>query len=99
MFSITLLVIVITMRTAQVVIEIVNQSSIGYIDLEMTGGGNNYIFTPQFASGSLFTTTILDSLLCQVPTLSLTPSLLPHLAYHSHLVPTRLTTTRTLSKS
>lgn len=51
--------------TAQIVIEIVNQSSISYIDLDMVGDEKQYMFTPQFACGTLFTTTILDSLVCQ----------------------------------
>ena len=41
-------------------IEIVNQSSIAYIDLDMDGAEENYMFTPQFASGTLIYTFYLE---------------------------------------
>ncbi len=57
--------------TTQVVIEIVNQSSISYLQREFRGGGhdnkmNNFKYTPLFASGTVFTTALLDSIICQV---------------------------------
>lgn len=57
---------------AQVVVEIVNQSNIGYL-AESSGDTNlaNFKFSPQFASGTLFTTSSLDSIICQVYSLKL----------------------------
>jgi hypothetical protein len=52
---------------AQIVIEIVNQSNIGYLeDANSPSIVDDPKFSPQFASGSLFTTTLLDSIVCQV---------------------------------
>jgi hypothetical protein len=52
----------------QVVVEIVNQSNIGYLVTDMQGSTNpnDYKFSNQFAAGTLFTTSLLDSLVCQV---------------------------------
>ena len=51
----------------QVVIEIVNQSNIAYLDSDSGYmRANNYKFSPQFAAGVLFTTSLLDSIICQV---------------------------------
>ena len=54
-------------ENAQVVVEIVKHSSIGYLDQEssLTSGEVNYRFTPQFASGALFTSSLLDTIVCQ----------------------------------
>lgn len=54
-------------EAANVVVEIVRQSNVTYLDPE-TGLNSNeidYKFTPQFASGALFTTSLLDTLVCQ----------------------------------
>eukprot|EP01034_Spumella_vulgaris_P027295 gene27295-33991_t len=50
----------------QVVVEIVNQSNIGYL-VEQTAHTSNgdYKNSNQFAAGTLFTTSLLDSLVCQ----------------------------------
>lgn len=49
-----------------VVLEIVNQSNIGYLEDENNQSlVNDPRFSPQFASGSLFTTDLLDSIVCQ----------------------------------
>jgi hypothetical protein len=50
------------------VVEIVRSENVGYLDPEgvlASGGKVNYNFTPQFASGALFTTSLLDTLVCQ----------------------------------
>jgi hypothetical protein len=49
----------------QVVMEIVQVENIAYMDTELELTKDQYKFTPQFASGSLFTTSLLDSLVCQ----------------------------------
>jgi potassium large conductance calcium-activated channel subfamily M alpha protein 1 len=49
---------------ANVVIEIVHTSNIGYLDVE-TQHDVNYKFSQQFASGMLFTSSLLDTLVCQ----------------------------------
>jgi hypothetical protein len=49
----------------QVVVEIVQHENIAYMDTELALKKEQYKFTPQFASGSLFTTSLLDSLVCQ----------------------------------
>jgi hypothetical protein len=49
-----------------VVLEIVNQSNIGYLEDENNQSlVNDPRFSPQFAAGSLFTTDLLDSIVCQ----------------------------------
>ena len=55
-------------ENAQVVVEIVKHSSIGYLDQEssLSSGEVHYRFTPQFASGALFTSSLLDTIVCQV---------------------------------
>ncbi len=55
-------------ETAQVVVEIVKQNSIRCLDLESTKASAfvHYKFTPQFASGALFTSSLLDTIVCQV---------------------------------
>lgn len=54
-------------ENAHVVIEIVKHSSIGYLDKEASASSEvNYRFTPQFASGALFTSSLLDTIVCQV---------------------------------
>ena len=50
------------------VVEIVRSQNVGYLDPQgvvKTGGSVDYKFTPQFASGALFTTSLLDTLVCQ----------------------------------
>ena len=53
---------------AQIMLEIVNVSNIKYLnnDDASESKGNDYMFTTQFAGGSLFTSYLLDSLVCQV---------------------------------
>ncbi len=52
--------------TTQVVVEIVNQSNIGYLeDGSVPILVDDPKFSPQFAAGSLFTTALLDSIVCQ----------------------------------
>lgn len=46
-----------------VVVEIVQQTNVGYLDPE--SADVNYKFTPPFASGVLFTSGMLDTLICQ----------------------------------
>jgi hypothetical protein len=48
-----------------VVVEIVNHENIAYLDHKDALASGGYKFMPQFASGSLFTTALLDSLVCQ----------------------------------
>jgi hypothetical protein len=50
---------------AELVVEIVNHSSIAYL---VTDGSKkvDHRFSPQYAAGMLFTTALLDSLVCQV---------------------------------
>jgi hypothetical protein len=53
--------------STQVVIEIVNQSNIAYLEKDSDQLSNHdFKFSPQFASGALFTTSLLDSIICQV---------------------------------
>jgi hypothetical protein len=54
-------------ENAQVVTEIVKHTSIGYLDqdLSLSSGDVHYRFTPQFASGALFTSSLLDTIVCQ----------------------------------
>ena len=51
-------------REAQVVMEIFRHENIAYLDSSVTS--SDYKFNPYFASGTLFTTHLLDSLVCQV---------------------------------
>ena len=50
--------------TIEVVIEIVMESNVGYLDVDATTS-NDYRFTPQFANGILFTSSLLDTIVCQ----------------------------------
>lgn len=57
---------------AMVVVEIVKQWNIGYLDLTRDGHDDgvvyeesDYRFTPQFACGELFTSSLLDTIICQ----------------------------------
>jgi hypothetical protein len=54
---------------AHIVIEIVKQSNIGYLDINdastMGKRRDDYRFSPRFAAGSVFTTSALDTLVCQ----------------------------------
>jgi len=56
---------------ANVVVEIVKQTNIGYLDQVDDQDGvmlyddDDYRFTPQFASGELFTSSLLDTIVCQ----------------------------------
>jgi dihydroorotase len=50
----------------QIVTEIVNTSNISYLDTDSSSKFDNYKFSTQFAAGNLFTTSLLDSLVCQV---------------------------------
>jgi hypothetical protein len=54
-------------EAAHVVAEIVKHGSIGYLDQEfsLASGEVHYRFTPQFASGALFTSSLLDTIVCQ----------------------------------
>ena len=54
---------------AHVVVEIVHHSNISYLDIARFEGAavDNYKCTPQFAAGTLFNTSLLDSLVSQVP--------------------------------
>ena len=48
----------------QVMIEIVKQQNVTYLD-PAAGMDSDYKFTPQFAAGLLFTSSMLDSIVCQ----------------------------------
>ena len=50
-----------------VCIEIVNASNVGFLDPKegMLSGNVDYKFTPQFASGALLVSSLLDTLVCQ----------------------------------
>jgi hypothetical protein len=50
----------------QIVVEIVNTSNISYLDTDSSSKFDNYKFSTQFAAGNLFTTSLLDSIVCQV---------------------------------
>jgi len=52
---------------AHVVVEIVRHTNVGYLDPEsgLNSSDIDYKFTPQFASGALFATSLLDTLVCQ----------------------------------
>jgi potassium large conductance calcium-activated channel subfamily M alpha protein 1 len=52
-------------ENANVVIEIVRHNNVCYLDPESTSSSGDYKFTPQFASGSLFTSSLLDTIVCQ----------------------------------
>ena len=49
-------------------IEIVNAANVGFLDPKegMVSGEVDYKFTPQFASGALLVSSLLDTLICQV---------------------------------
>jgi hypothetical protein len=53
---------------AQILIEIVNHHNVSYLDSSMTMNTHetDYKFTPHFASGTLMTSSVLDSIVCQV---------------------------------
>lgn len=51
---------------AHIIVEIVNTSNINYLRDDDDTVNDDYKFTTQFAAGSLFTTTLLDSIVCQV---------------------------------
>lgn len=53
---------------AHVVVEIVRHQNVRYLDPEsgLNSGEVDYKFTPQFSSGALFTSSLLDTLVCQV---------------------------------
>jgi hypothetical protein len=51
--------------STQVVVEIVNQSNVGYLNENVNDSNNDYKFSSQFAAGIVFTTSILDSIVCQ----------------------------------
>jgi len=56
---------------AQITLEIVNVSNIQYLNNDdavekKDKDPKDYMFTTQFAGGSLFTSSLLDSLVCQV---------------------------------
>ena len=55
-------------ESASCVVEIVKSENVKYLDPEavvVTGNNIEYKFTPQFASGALFTSSLLDTLVCQ----------------------------------
>jgi hypothetical protein len=49
-----------------IIVEIVNTSNVNYLRDDDDTVNDDYKFTTQFAAGSLFTTTLLDSIVCQV---------------------------------
>jgi hypothetical protein len=49
---------------AQIVIEVIQQQNISY--LEAKSSDIDYKFTPNFACGMLFTSSMLDAVVCQV---------------------------------
>lgn len=49
---------------AHIVIEVVRQQNVGYLDTNSTE--MDYKFTPNFAAGTLFTSSMLDAVVCQV---------------------------------
>ena len=51
---------------AHIIVEIVNTSNVNYLRDDDDTVNDDYKFTTQFAAGSLFTTTLLDSIVCQV---------------------------------
>lgn len=52
---------------AHVVVEVVHHSNISYLNSDQTNAtAGDYKCTPQFAAGTLFTTSLLDTLVCQV---------------------------------
>jgi len=52
---------------ASVVVEIIRTANVSYLDPEtgLVTGDMDFKFTPQFASGALFTSSLLDTLICQ----------------------------------
>jgi hypothetical protein len=54
-------------ESAHIVVEIVRHTNVGYLDPEsgLNSTEVDYKFTPQFASGALFATSLLDTLVCQ----------------------------------
>jgi len=54
-------------ENSNIVIEIVRHANVSYLDPEsgLTSGDVDYKFTPQFASGSLFISSLLDTMVCQ----------------------------------
>lgn len=50
-----------------VVVEIVRTTNVGYLDPEggLSGADVDYKFSPQFAAGILFTSSLLDTIVCQ----------------------------------
>ena len=58
---------------AQIMIEIVRHQNVGYLDPTMSVNtqDGDYKFTPQFAAGCLFTSSMLDSIVCQVRSMQL----------------------------
>jgi len=51
---------------AHIIVEIVNTSNINYLRDDDDTVNDDYKCTTQFSAGSLFTTTLLDSIVCQV---------------------------------
>ena len=80
----------------QVVIEIVNQSNIAYLNDSSAPALEDQKFSSQFAGGTLFTTSLLDSIICQVKIISI----VFHLAIISyHMILVSLITIQKLLKS
>jgi hypothetical protein len=54
-------------ESAHIIVEIVRHNNVGYLDPEsgLNSSEVDYKFTPQFASGTLFTTSMLDTVVCQ----------------------------------
>jgi ribosomal protein L15 len=54
-------------ESCHIVVEIVRHNNVGYLDPEagLNSTEVDYKFTPQFASGCLFATSLLDTLVCQ----------------------------------
>ena len=53
-------------RNAHVVVEVVHRQNMAFMgDQDSDKGFSNYRMSPQFASGSLFTSSMLDTLICQ----------------------------------
>jgi hypothetical protein len=55
-------------EACHIVVEIVREANVGYLDPEsgLNSSEIDYKFTPQFAAGALFATSLLDTLVCQV---------------------------------
>jgi hypothetical protein len=75
---------------ASVVVEIVREQNVSYLNVNsMSVTDEGYKFSPQFASGSLFTSSMLDTIVCQVYSYSIEVSISAHLhnfPYYRHFI-------------